>query len=70
MLFLIQATLCTVHSPDDDGMSEPSYQEILRLVSADNVVEAKSKLFKKVERDESYKIRVSCEIEDISEVIT
>ena len=58
MLFLVDFSLETVHSPGDDGMSEPVVTKHTRIVEADDDFEAEYKVRERYEQFVDFRIRV------------
>ena len=59
-LYLVQAKIETVHSPGDDGMTGPFYEDVTRLVEAEDMIAAEILMRTSFEKNEPYRIRVSC----------
>lgn len=69
MLFLVESKIETVFSPGDDDMTEPKYEDILRLVEAADAIEAAKKFREFFERDEPGRIRIFCEYIKVHDTI-
>ncbi len=68
-LFLAQAKIETVHSPGDDGMTGPFFEHVTRIVEAEDAIKAEMKFRHAFERNEPYRIRVSCTHVHVYEMI-